>query len=133
MAKERTPEQALTNAPFPITFGDTTFKVKRLTIGKAKAWRAKVIEHDQGLLQKFPDGDPIERIKNLSENGQEMVLDLVLAYIEEQGGDKASREQIEEANDDQLIDAYQQFLLVTFPNALDAGTKALSRALISQT
>lgn len=126
---ERTPEQIIGNEPFTVQFGDRKFKIKRLPISKAKAWRQQVMDHDSGVATQFSQTDFQERLKALNDAGPDLILDLVESFIKAQSGDKVSREQLEEATDEQLLGAYKQLLEVTFPNALDAGTTILRQVL----
>lgn len=126
---ERTVSEILVNAPFQVVFGDKKFQIRRLSIKRAQEWRRLVIEHDSGLVQKFPQEDPIERLTALSTTGPDLIVDLVLAFTAAQAGDKPTREEIEAGTDAELIAAYEQFLRVTFPNAMDAGTAILRKVL----
>ncbi len=121
----------MTNDPILIAFGDKTFKVKRLPIAKAKTWRAQVIELDASLTEKFAEEDPIKKVVLLSEKSPDLIGDLVFAFLEAQAGDKVTREQLEEATDEQLFGAYQKLLQVTLPNGLlSAGTSILRQILM---
>jgi len=129
----RTADQIITNDPFPVAFGEKTFKVKRLTIGKGKEWRTRVIEHDKSIAGLFTDDDPTMRVLAVSEKAPDLILELVQQFLDSQAGDKVTREQLEEGTDEQLLAAYDQMLLVTFPNGLlSAGTSILRRRIMAE-
>ena len=128
---ERSPDAILTNDPFPIGLGDHVFKVKRLPIAKAKAWRARVIEFDASLASQFSEEDPLKRVAAISDKTPDLIGDLVFDFLEKQSGDKVTREQLENATDEQLMGIYQRLLEISFPNGvLSAGTSILRRILI---
>jgi hypothetical protein len=129
---DRTEDQILTNEPFQLAFGDATYPVKRLPIGRSKAWRKKVLEvASQWGLEYFKNfGSNAEtteqlelRFANFKTAAGEVIdkyVDLVADYCEGQ----ITREQIEAGNEEQLFIAYQKLVEVAFPLGMMTGLTA---------
>ena len=127
MAEKRTEEEKVSGTPIKVTLGGAKYEIPILVIRDSREWRKKVIK----LITELPSlvnttmDDPEDfgkALTNILVTKPDEVLNLFFEYAKD-----LDREKIETtATDDEVSEAFNQLIAVTFPLA-ESLPKAVER------
>jgi hypothetical protein len=127
--RQRTDEEVIARTPIEVMLGETKYKIKILSIGKAREWRALFVSTIGEVSKSLNiDATPENLGTGLTAamiKFPDKLLDLVCAYAPD-----LPRNTIEaEATDEQITSAYGRIIGIACPMM---GSLATSRKMISQ-
>lgn len=120
MAKPRTEEEILAQAPLMVTFGQKQYEIKPLTILKSRSWRKQLVETLGSIIDTFlQTSTTLPQTSELLSSGiigalvqcPEKITDLLFAYAP----NLPAQEILENATEDQVIFAFEGVMAMSFP------------------